>query len=204
MKLPYYMVRDIDQIITGVLWFDDPDSGPVKPQASAPEGVTLVAGGGDFDRVQYLDTFVAKWNGEEVVWEDAVPLESRVESAFKVTYADIDKIYADCVGNRTEEYKDSENDARAFAAAGYEGPVTINVSSFAKRNPTGQIQSNEWAAKQIIAQADAYATAKVAMREQRFDTQADLREASTLADLDQIMHHWDEFIQGMRKSLKLK
>lgn len=203
MKVPYYMVRDADSVINGVMWHDDPDEGPVNIQQDAPEGVTLVAGGADFVRAEYYGGFIAKYVNGAVEWSDGISLAERVEAAMLVTYSDIDKIYADCVGNRTEEYKDAETDARAFAAAGYAGDTTVNVSSFAARNPTGQVQTNEWAAKQIIAQADAYSTAKVAMRQQRFDTQADLREAVDLAGLDLVMHNWGEFIAAMRMSLKV-
>lgn len=197
------MVRDSDNVIIGVMWHDDADAGPIKPQAEAPEGVTLVRGGEDFDRLEYLDTFVATLVDGVVVWTDTLAMEARIEAALAATYVDVDRVYADCVGNRTEEYKDSETDARAFAAAGYVGEPTANVSSFARRNPTGVAQTNEWAAKQIIAQADAYSAAKIAMREQRFDTQADMRACTTLADLAQVSHAWDQFIIQLRAGLGL-
>ena len=200
MKIPFYMVRDSDQVIVGVMWHDDPDEGPVTVQAGAPEGVTLVAGGADFSRDNYLDTFVAKLLEGVVVWVDTQVLADAIDAAVAKCYPDIDAVYADAIGNRAVEYTDAETDARAFIAG---GAVTENVSSFAVSNPTGQPQTNQWAAEQIIARADAFKTAQVAMRTQRFDTQSAIRACASLATLAQVVYLWDQFITNLRTQLGL-
>jgi hypothetical protein len=125
------------------------------------------------------------------------------EAAIAATYTDVDKVYADAVGNRTEEYKDAEADARAYKAAGYAGDVSGYVSDYALHNPTGAAQSNQWAAEQIIARADAFAAAKLSMRSQRFASQAAMRAAGTPEELAAAVAEWDEFIAGVRADLGL-
>lgn len=133
----------------------------------------------------------------------AQQLEAGKAQAIARTYTDVDRVYADAVGNRTEEYKDAEADARAFAASGYTSTPSANITSFALRNPTGTAQTNQWAADQIIARADAFASAKLSMREQRFGHQASIREATTQADLDTAVTSWTTYISQLRTQLGL-
>lgn len=130
-------------------------------------------------------------------------LEATKNAAITRTYADVDRVYDDAVGNRTEEYKDAEADARAFAAAGFTGTAPSSITSFAQSNPTGAVQSNQWAAEQIIARADAFASAKLSMREKRFEQQAAMRAATNQAQLDAAVSAWQSYITTLRAQLGL-
>jgi len=143
--------------------------------------------------------------------EEIADIEARAAEGFAAsviaaisrTYADVDRVYADAVGNRTEEYKDAEADARAFAAAGYTGTPSDYVHDYALHNPTGSAQTDQWAADQIIARADAFAQAKLAMRSTRFASQAAIRAAATPDDLNAAVATWNGFIASLRTQLGL-
>jgi hypothetical protein len=71
MNKAFLMVRDIDQVILGVMWHDDPEDGPVLAiQAQPPEGVSLVRWTGDFERADYPETYVASFINGEIKWAD--------------------------------------------------------------------------------------------------------------------------------------
>jgi hypothetical protein len=203
MRKTYLMVRDSDAVILGCMEFDDPDAGPIQLQAKPPVGVSLIPDGDDFVRSEYLEGFVAKLVDGMVSWVDMRSLEALVNSGVAKCYTDIDAIYEAAIGKRQAEYVDAEADARAFAMAGFEGETTQNVSSFAICNPTGQVQSNQWAAEMIIARADAFKAAQVSMRAERFATQAAMRACVTPAQLDHVAYLWDEFISNIRARLGL-
>jgi hypothetical protein len=139
----------------------------------------------------------------EIAARSVVNLDALKTAAIAATYADVDKVYADAVGNRTEEYKDAETDARAYAAAGYTGTVSDYVHDYALHNPTGTTQTDQWAADQIIARADAFAQAKLSMRSQRFTSQATMRVAATQDDLSTAIAAWNNFIASLRTQLGL-
>lgn len=130
-------------------------------------------------------------------------LPARINAAVAKCYPDIDAIYTDAVGNRTEEYRDAESDARSFKAGGYVGVASDYVHDFALKNPTGAVQTDQWAADQIIARADAFASAKLSMRSQRFASQAAMRAAATDAELDAAVSDWNSFIATTRQNLGL-
>jgi hypothetical protein len=132
---------------------------------------------------------------------ESVNLEQLKADALKATYADVDAVTAAAVGNRVEEYRDAEAAARAFVVAGYEGDVDEYVSSYAQYNPTGEEQTNAWAADQIIARADAFRDAQKAMRTRRFASQAEIRLAQTPEELTAAVQVWGGFIAGIRLAL---
>lgn len=150
-------------------------------------------------------TSVLQWQDawDAPQWVETAALADRINAAVARCYPDIDAIYADAVGNRTEEYRDAESDARSFKAAGYVGTVSDYVHDFALHNPTGTAQTDQWAADQIIARADAFASAKLSMRSQRFASQAAMRAAATNADLDSAVSAWNSFIATTRQNLGL-
>lgn len=124
-------------------------------------------------------------------------------SAIEKTYADVDAVILAAVGNRAEEYKDAEAAARAFLASGDGSSVDVTVSSYALYNPTGQVQSNEWAAEQIIQRADAFRAAQKAMRAERFARQAQMRAVAAPAELAVVVEGWEAFIAAVRADLEL-
>lgn len=130
-----------------------------------------------------------------------VDLKALRASAMAKTYADVDAVTRSAVGDRAEEYRDAEAAARGFVAAGYEGAVDESVSSYAQYNPTGQEQSNTWAADQIIARADAFRAAQKTMRARRFASQSEIRLADTPEAIEAAVEAWSEFIAGIRAAL---
>lgn len=139
----------------------------------------------------------------EIEARAADSLAAAINAADRKTYTDVDTVTADAVGNRTEEYRDAEEAARAFAAAGYEGDVDLSVSSYAQFNPTGEAQTNQWAADQIITRADAFRAAQKEMRAKRFESQAAIRAATNLDELNAAVAAWDQFIAETRSALGL-
>lgn len=143
------------------------------------------------------------WNTATKRWEHIEPLASLQAKSINKPYADIDAVVRDAVGNRTEEYKAAEADARAYRAAGYAGAVPPSVDCFAQHNPTGIVQTGQWAADDIIMRADAFAVAKLAMRQMRFSSQSAMRSATTSAELDAAVAGWTSFIAQIRAQLGL-
>lgn len=136
-------------------------------------------------------------------WVETATLDELKATAVSKTYKDVDSIYEAAIGNRATEYKEAEIDARAFAAAGFVGDVSEYVSWYATYNPTGSVQSNQWAAEQIIARADAFAAAQKAMRCTRFQRQAQMHSAATEEELAATVSAWDGFISTLRGQLGL-
>ena len=136
-------------------------------------------------------------------WEDTVSLSEHKSAAVNKTYKDVDLVYDDAIGSREKEYTDAEAEARRFAAAGYTGPVNSDVSAYAQYNPTGQQQTNQWAADQIISRADAFAMAKRLMRSTRFACQAQMQASTTAEQLAAAVAIWVDFISTLRSQLGL-
>ncbi|HEY0063156.1 MAG TPA: hypothetical protein VGC21_13625 [Telluria sp.] len=136
-------------------------------------------------------------------WVETAALAQLKAAAIAKTYKDVDAIYDDAIGRRATEYKEAEEVARAFAVAGFAGPVSAYVSSYALYNPTGVVQTNRWAAEQIIARADAFLMAQSAMRATRFAKQAQMQAADNEDDLVAAAAAWDEFIAVLRGQLGL-
>lgn len=181
---------------------DDPDDGP--PQLPNCEGTCQYIGT-TFTWDAPSATHKPTWPSDAtaIVWVETAALSDLIAAAVAKCYPDIDAVYADAVGNRTEEYKDAESDARAFKAAGYTGIVSDYVHDFALHNPTGTAQTDQWAADQIIARADAFNSAKLSMRSQRFASQAAMRAAATADDLNTAVSAWNNFIATTRQNLSL-
>jgi hypothetical protein len=142
-------------------------------------------------------------DGVEPLPPDSVDLDALKSAAIAKTYADVDAVYDAAVGRRATEYQEAEAAARAFADAGYAGDVSEYVSDYALHNPTGAEQSNQWAADQIIARADAFRAAQKAMRTQRFAGQAAMRAATTPEQLAAAQESWAAFIAETRAELGL-
>lgn len=137
--------------------------------------------------------------GGALEWD--CPLIDRTNAAIAKTYIDVDAVYEAAIGRRATEYADAESEARAYAAAGYTGVAGEYVAGFARRNPTGIVQTSQWAAQQIMGRADAFNNAALSMRTTRFDRQADMRAATTAAELATAVTAWNNFIATTRAQL---
>ncbi len=142
--------------------------------------------------------------GPEWVSAAAVPdLAGMLAQALAQTYLDVDLVHRDAVGSRATEYQEAEAAARAVLAPGFEGPADDYVRGFALHNPTGQEQTDQWAAEQIVARADAFRWAQKSMRTLRFQRQAEMRAAVTAEELHSVVALWSGFIATLRAQLGL-
>lgn len=136
-------------------------------------------------------------------WIETASLSDLKARALARCYADIDAIVTEAVGNRAEEYKDAEIEARAFIESGCVEPAPRSVQTFSQKNPTMQVQTAEWAARQVIGRADALSKAKADMRDQRFISQYDMRAATTNEELTLAVGAWSDFIATTKGTLGL-
>lgn len=145
---------------------------------------------------------VLTWTGA-LTWRDDRLLPAAISIAIAKTYADIDAVVREAVGERTKEYERREAAARSFVASGYADPVPERVAVWAQYNPTMQQQGARWAADNIISRADALIARQDAMGDQRFRSQYAMRAATTNAELDAAVVAWNSFIAQTRAQLGL-
>lgn len=146
-----------------------------------------------------------KWMGFDVMpeWEPPALADLQAEAIAK-TYGDVDAVYDAAVGRRATEYQEAEAAARAYLAAEVEPTVVSEyITGHAQNNPTGQQQTNGWAARQIIERADAFRWAALQMRTVRFARQADMRAATATEELAAAVAEWEEFLTWLRSTLDL-
>jgi len=193
-----------DGVISASGWIDNPNNGPTTPVFSSCPGETIVAFDGEFTREGRRDTEVAYLRNGAVEWEDRAVLEDEKVAAVTKTYPDVDSVYQDAIGLRATEYANAESAARAYIAADPKpSPASGYITGHALNNPTGQVQSEVWAAQQIIERADAFRWAELQMRNVRFLHQAEMRAATSLEMLDAAVASWDNFIKWLREILGL-
>lgn len=142
--------------------------------------------------------------GDAVEWKEPMPLDDLKATAIAQTYHDVDGVYDAAIGRRATEYASAEVAAREYLAVDVK-PEAVSgyITGHARSNPTGQQQTNEWAAQQIIARADAFRWAELQMRNVRFDRQADMRAATTPEELAAAVGAWTAFIAQLRGTLGL-
>lgn len=196
-----YLQLAPDNEILQALGVTDPDG--ATPEPPPDDGYTYVLWQTAVDWARPTPTSKHYFTDGAPVWVEMATLADLISAAVAKCYTDIDKVVEDAVGGRTKEYERTESDARAFAAGGYVDPAPRSVSKFAQYNPTMQVQTNQWAADQIIGRADALITAQDDMRDQRFVSQYAMRAAATDADLDTAVTTWNDFIATTRQNLGL-
>lgn len=142
-------------------------------------------------------------DGEEKFVETSA-LELLKTKAIARTYVDVDAVYDAAVGSRTVEYTRAEAAARAYLAAEVKpSPASIYITSHALSNPTGLVQSEAWAAQQIVEKADAFNWAVGHMRDARAAHQGNMRASTTPEQLAVAVASWEEFINWLRTTLGL-
>lgn len=145
-----------------------------------------------------------KWNGGDPEWVEVVPLDDIKGTAIARTYADVDAVYDAAIGRRASEYERAEDAARAYLAAEPKPAVVSDyITGHAQNNPTGQQQTNDWAAQQIVERADTFRWAELQMRNVRFARQADMRAAVTTDELGAAVGEWGDFLIWLRATLGL-
>lgn len=204
MMIPYLLVRENDGQIQCVAWRADPDAGPVKPHNPAPPGFVHVFDAWGFTREGRRETELPYLRDTGIEWIETASLDDLKAAAIARTYPDVDAVYDAAIGRRATEYARAEEAARAFLAAEVKPAIVSGyITGHAEKNPTGQPQSNEWSAQQIIERADAFRWAELQMRNIRFARQADMRAAATHAELATAVSQWEEFIVWLRTLLSL-
>jgi hypothetical protein len=155
---------------------------------------------------QPAPTYRLLWMGfdSDPEWVEVAPLAELRAAAIGKTYSDVDAVYDAAIGRRATEYANAEAAAREYLGADVKPELVSGyIAGHARSNPTGQQQTNEWAAQQIIDRADAFRWAELQMRNVRFDRQADMRAAATPEELAVAVGEWDSFILRLRSTLGL-
>ena len=138
------------------------------------------------------------WNGTAFTAPDpAVVLVAARAAALVKIDAETDKVYGDVVGNKGEEYRSAEADAKAFIAANYTGTAGGGVTSWA----TAKGWTTTQAADDILAQATAWRNAQNAIRANRLARKEAARAAADLAALGAITAQWNGFLTAIRTQL---
>ena len=143
------------------------------------------------------------WTGTKTDWVETSPetFSDRKQKAINKCFLDVDSITEAAVGKRDQEYLDAQIEARAYKAAGYEGEVHKDVSSYNIFAPPNHPNPNQWAADAILFRADQFKEAKSAMREQRFIRQKAMQESTNDAELALPVAQWDGFINYLKSQL---
>ncbi|HBI69614.1 MAG TPA: hypothetical protein DDZ22_11515 [Massilia sp.] len=192
MMKPLLMVRDTDSFVLGVMWHEDPDDGPIKPQAGPLPGTILVRHGEDFTREGRRDTEAAYWRDGTVEWEDHAVLEDERASAIDAIDAAGETLRLAVISRMTQtpEYVRAEQHAREYRAAGYpEGEdayVPPGVASWAMAK-----WREDWTARQaaddILATADRWYALLDEIRALRLANKEDARHAATAGEVAAIV-----------------
>lgn len=142
-------------------------------------------------------------NGE-LRWVEAGLLDECRAECIAKTYRDVDAVYEAAIGKREPEYVEAESVARAYLAADPKPAIVSDyITAHAANNATGLVQTNDWAAQQIVERADAFRWAKLQMRTMRFTRQRDMRTATTHEALNAAVAQWEGFITWLRSTLGL-
>jgi len=127
----------------------------------------------------------------------AVDPEEQLAYALSRIDSDVDGIYRDVIGNRGPEYDRAARDAYAYRAAGYNGPVPQYVATAVPSDaPDARAACDD-----IIAAAEGWEAAALAMRSTRLTAKGSLRAASTPAELEAITSGWSAFVGYLRSQL---
>jgi hypothetical protein len=145
------------------------------------------------------------------VWTQTWTIHDRTQSEITAAFtnliassliqidADTDAIYGAKLGHRAQEYILAEEEATAFAAAGYTGTVPHSVHCWAV--------PKDWTAQQsaddILATATAWRGAQAAIREQRLAAKEAVRNATDSAGVETAMATWAGFVAYIRGQLEI-
>ncbi|MDZ7862464.1 hypothetical protein [Acidovorax sp.] len=145
----------------------------------------------------------AGWQAQSTLYADPGKLltyenlpEASAELVARID-ADVDRIYDQVMGRRQAEYERAEAEGRAYADAGYTGPVPPMVQSHAAaKGWVAQV-----AADDILAVSAAWRTAQETLRTQRLLRKEQARNALGSASLKAIEATWAGFVAAVRAQL---
>lgn len=149
---------------------------------------------GNSDYAAYLK-WVAAGNTPEPA--PTPTLTERIATAVLKIDADTDAIIRDVIGERGNEYKLAEEEAKSFKAAGYAGTVPASVKSWADaKGWTATVACDD-----ILATANNWLNAQSSIRTNRLARKEDARKATTAAGVDTALASWAAFVSQIRTSL---
>jgi hypothetical protein len=130
------------------------------------------------------------------------PLESEKAAMTAKIDADADAIRFAVIGARATEYQLANEQAQAFADAGYTGTVPEYVKSWVDAKAAGGVN---WTAKQaaddILATAALWLSAQAQIRAHRLMRKEQVRAASDMAGISSAMTAWNSFASAVRMQL---
>lgn len=186
-----YAGIDENGIIQSQVWNNDP------PDVEGPTRASMLEG--CFPLIRIIPERVRKpvgmsptaqlfWNDGSPEWRETLPLPDLKARSLQEVDALADAARAKVLAAPTNsvEYSLTEADARAFKAAGYEGPAPSGVSTWvhAKRRQGWTAQQ---AADDIIATADAWKDLLWFVRGHRLDTKELIRDADTVFQVEMLL-----------------
>lgn len=188
MMKPLLMVRDSDNLVLGVMWHEDPDDGPIRPQAGPLPGTSLVQHDEEFTREGRRDTEAAYFVDGAISWVDGTPIDQHRAGAIDAIDAAGEALRLAVISRMTQtpEYMRAEQHAREYRAAGYpEGEdayVPPGVASWAMAK-----WREGWTARQaaddILATADRWYGLLDEIRALRLANKEDARHATTAGEV---------------------
>jgi hypothetical protein len=124
--------------------------------------------------------------------------QQRTDAARKID-ADADRIYGDVLGNRGEEYKAAEADAKTFKAVGYSGNAPAGVSSWVAASG----MTAQGAADDILTTAENWRGAMSQIRANRLLRKKEVERAADQEEISAALIAWGYFVSVMRSGLGL-
>lgn len=124
-------------------------------------------------------------------------LSTYANQALMVVDGSSDALVTAVIGRRDTEYLMAEKQAQEFIDAGYKGDTFPYVDSWAQAKKSDQ----KWAADNIIETAANWRTVQSDMRAKRLKAKEDIRNATSLDSVDQIVNQWRKYIDIITKQL---
>lgn len=202
MKKQLLMVQLRDAQILGVMWHDDADAGPVPTQAGPIPGTYCVEHAEIFTRAERLDTEVAYFRDDTVIWIDTASLAEHRTNAIGAIDAAGEALRLAVISKMTQtpEYERAEQHAREYRAAGYpEGEdayVPPGVSSWAMAKWRAGWTARQ-AADDILATADRWYALLDDIRALRLANKEDVRHATTAGEVAAIVADMDADMRAL-------
>ncbi len=130
--------------------------------------------------------------------EEVASRLSLAKSAFYVKVeADVNAIIYAVVGEKGREYSDAFADALAFETAGFTGTPPESVAEWAAIKG----QTDEWAAKNVLATGRKWMDAQKLIRRTRLQRKEDALQAVDFTALEAVKVQWDGFVAALRVQL---
>lgn len=149
----------------------------------------------DVDLAYYTVTPVTPVIGKSVEFIVEEKVDLKKENYLAKVDRDVDKIYQAVIGNREPEYRQAENEALEFKAAGFEGPVPSMVKSYSMADGI----TTQQAAESILQKSEDWRQASSMIRSARLAAKAAIRAG----DFDTFTASWLPFLSAIQTALAI-